>query len=185
MTSRHRPPSGTHDGPEKTVVLGPGDFHFGHGRTRISTLLGSCVSLILWHPRKKIGGMCHYMLSERQRPADTPLDGRFAAEAFELFLHHVAIAATRPSDYEAKLFGGASMFAYEDKAPLLTTDIGQINIDYGHALLKHHNIPLVAEHVGGNGRRNLHFDIWTGDAWLAFPEGEGAAIKNTGGKHHD
>lgn len=51
------------------VVLKPGDFYFGGGATRISTLLGSCVSMTLWHPRRKIGGMCHYMLP--------------AAEAFE------------------------------------------------------------------------------------------------------
>ena len=35
------------DTPEniETVLLRPGDFHFGGGNTRISTLLGSCVSL--------------------------------------------------------------------------------------------------------------------------------------------
>ncbi len=58
----HRPPPT--DTPEdvETVVLRPGDFHFGGGHTRISTLLGSCVSITLWHPRRLIGGMCHYMM---------------------------------------------------------------------------------------------------------------------------
>jgi len=44
------------------VVLGPGDLYFGDRRTRIRTLLGSCVAVTLWHPKAQIGGMCHYMM---------------------------------------------------------------------------------------------------------------------------
>ena len=162
----------------KIVTLGPGDFHFDHGRTRISTLLGSCVSITLWHPRKRIGGMCHYMLAERERQEDSPLDGRFATEAFELFLHHVDIAGTRPSEYQAKLFGGANMFTDEQGQRM---DIGSRNIEVAHQLLESRNVALIAEHVGGNGRRKLHFDLWSGDVWLAFPDGEGAEIRSRRG----
>jgi chemotaxis protein CheD len=93
MTSRPHP---TPEGVE-TVVLGAGDFHFGGGRTRISTLLGSCVSITLWHPRQRIGGMCHFMMTERQRAPDIALDGRYADEAFALFLQHVERAGTQAS----------------------------------------------------------------------------------------
>jgi chemotaxis protein CheD len=73
----------------REVFLNPGEFHFGDGKTRISTLLGSCVSITLWHPRKRIGGMCHFMLTERRPSPDMPLDGRFGSEAFAMFLQHV------------------------------------------------------------------------------------------------
>ena len=160
----------------RTVVLSPGDFYFGGGHTRISTLLGSCVSITLWHPRKRIGGMCHYMMTERTRTPDTPLDGRYATEAFELFLQHVEQAGTRPSEYQAKLFGGANMFQEINGSRM---DIGARNIDYGHRLLASKHIALIAEHVAGSGRRKLHFDLWSGDVWLAFPEGAGAEIRNS------
>ena len=158
-----------------TVILRPGDFHFGGGRTRISTLLGSCVSITLWHPRKRIGGMCHYMMTDRSRSPEIELDGRYATEAFDLFLMHVEKAGTRASEYQAKLFGGANMFAGTKSGKM---DIGSRNIEHGRKLLASKNIALVAEHVGGNGRRKLHFDIWNGDVWLAFPEGAGAEIRN-------
>lgn len=161
-----------------TVVLRPGDFHFGSGHTRISTLLGSCVSITLWHPRKRIGGMCHYMMTERNRLPDAPLDGRYAVEAFALFLQHVETANTRPSEYQAKLFGGANMFKGTQGDGM---DIGARNIEYAHRLLASQNITLMAEHVAGSGRRKLHFDIWSGDVWLAFPEGAGAEIRSTYG----
>ena len=163
---------------QETVVLGAGDFYFGGGKTRISTLLGSCVSITLWHPRKHIGGMCHYMMTERNRAADVPLDGRYALEAFELFLRHVERAGTQPSEYQAKLFGGANMFKQSKSGNM---DIGARNVAFGHRLLESRHIVLVAEHVAGSGRRKLHFDLWTGDVWLAFPEGEDARIRSSHG----
>ena len=164
---------------ENSVVLSAGDFYFGGGHTRISTLLGSCVSITLWHPRKRIGGMCHYMMTERVRTPEIPLDGRYATEAFELFLQHVEQAGTRPSEYQAKLFGGANMFQEKNSSRM---DIGARNIEYGHRLLASRHIALIAEHVAGSGRRKLHFDVWSGDVWLAFPEGADATIRNSYGR---
>lgn len=161
----------------REVFLNPGEFYFGEGHTRISTLLGSCVSITLWHPRRRIGGMCHYMLTERSRKSDT-LDGRFGSEAFELFLQHVEAAGTRPSEYQAKLFGGANMLASPTGK---TMDIGPRNIAHGRALLASRNIALMVEHVGGSGRRKLHFDVWSGDVWLAFPQGSNAQIRSAHG----
>ena len=68
----------------REVFLQPGGFYFGGGRTRISTLLGSCISITLWHPARRIGGMCHFMLPTRGQPAGAPLDGRYADEALAL-----------------------------------------------------------------------------------------------------
>ncbi|MBL8511280.1 MAG: chemotaxis protein CheD, partial [Betaproteobacteria bacterium] len=51
------------------IFLQPGEFYFGDADTRIRTLLGSCVSITMWHPTRRIGGMCHYMLPTRGRVA--------------------------------------------------------------------------------------------------------------------
>lgn len=165
-----------------SVFLEPGEFHFCGGHERISTLLGSCVSITLWHPHKRIGGMCHYMLTERKepraRPAHAPLDGRYASEAFTLFMEHIKAAGTRPSEYQAKLFGGANMFSSDRSNSL---EIGTRNIDYGRKLLASSNIALMAEHVGGSGRRKLHFELWSGHVWLSFPAGSGAQFRKSHG----
>ena len=173
----HRPPPT--DTPEdvETVVLRPGDFHFGGGHTRISTLLGSCVSITIWHPRRLIGGMCHYMMPERDRRDGCALDGRYASEALALFLMQVEKEGTRPSEYQAKIFGGANMFGQKTDAKL---DIGRRNIEAAHRFLAAQHITVMAEHIGGSGRRKLHFDVWSGNVWLAFPEGADARIRS----HH-
>lgn len=165
----------------ETVVLHAGDFYFGGGHTRISTLLGSCVSISLWHPRLRIGGMCHYMMEARPRPSDEALDGRYGSEAFLMFLQHISRSGTQPGDYQAKLFGGGNMFnAERGRNP----EIGARNIECGKQFLADYKIPLISSHVGGSGRRKLHFDLWTGDVWLAFPEGEGAHVHSHRGKHN-
>lgn len=115
--------------------------------------------------------MCHYMMTERRRGQGDPLDGRYAVEAFALFLQHVEAAGTRPAEYQAKLFGGANMF---NTTKMM--NVGQKNITCGRSILASRSIELVAEHVAGTGRRKLHFDLWSGNAWLAFPEGRDAQV---------
>jgi chemotaxis protein CheD len=90
--------------------------YFGGGRTRISTLLGSCISITLWHPARRIGGMCHFMLPTAASPP-APLDGRYADEALALFDRAVATAASQPADYQVKVFGGGNMLTHPGTAP--------------------------------------------------------------------
>lgn len=53
-----------------------GQLYFGTQAGTVRTLLGSCVALVLWHPQRRIGAMCHYLLPGRQRRDGSP-DARF------------------------------------------------------------------------------------------------------------
>lgn len=146
------------------ITLKPGEFHFGGGRTRIHTLLGSCVAITLWHPTKLIGGMCHYLLSTRglnQRLSE----GHYADEAVQLFLHEIRRAHTRPQEYEVKLFGGGNMFeALRDRGGAV--NVSQSNIQSGALLLRQHGFRIKATDVGGNGHRKIYLELWNGDVWV-------------------
>lgn len=48
------------------VYLLPGEYFVGDARYRIRTVLGSCVSITLWHRPLRIGAMSHFLLSERE-----------------------------------------------------------------------------------------------------------------------
>jgi chemotaxis protein CheD len=98
------------------VFLQPGEFYFGEGKTRIRTLLGSCVAITLWHPRLHLGGMSHYVLpNRRHRKKHEPLDGRYADEVMEMFMRELRHSHTKPGEYEVKIFGGGRMFQHEGK----------------------------------------------------------------------
>lgn len=154
------------------IFLNPGEFYFGDQATRIRTLLGSCVSITMWHPHKRIGGMCHYMLPSRGAKAGKKLDGKYADEALQLFLHEIRAAGTWPEDYQVKLFGGGSMLSLRSQATLTQQegeqcrDVPCRNIQSAHRLIRHYGFTLTAEHLGGSGHRQLMFDIGTGDAWV-------------------
>lgn len=149
--------------PIDDIFLHPGEFYFGFAPGRIGTLLGSCVSVTLWHPRRRIGGMCHILLHGRRRGDGEALDPRYADETIELFVRELRRHGLAPGECQAKLFGGGRMFSGQLLGPL---EIGRRNIEATRSALAEHGLPIVAEHVGGTGRRRLNFDLSTGDVWL-------------------
>ena len=153
------------------IFLQPGDYFWGDADTRIRTILGSCVSLILWHPTKKEGGMCHMMLPARpnKRAPHEPLDGKYGNEAWELFRMDLERTKTKPSEYVVKMFGGASMF---DIDPMPGSNIhhklnmGERNIEMAKKIIIENKLNLVSNNVGGTNSRRIHFDVWSGNVWL-------------------
>lgn len=149
------------------VFLTPGEFHFAGGDLRIRTLLGSCVSITLWHPGLRVGGMCHYMLPSRRGYQSGRLgkpDGRYADEAILLFLQELESRGTRPEEYVAKMFGGGNQFPGTTTSAAL--DISQSNVTAGLRLLQQHRFVLTRQHIGGTGFRRLSLDVATGEVRL-------------------
>ncbi len=160
------------------IFLQPGEFYFGDRDTRIRTLLGSCVSITMWHPRLLIGGMCHFLLPSRGARKSGALDGRYADEALEMFIRETRVAGTRPQEYEVKLFGGGNMFpgnghGREIKLSLSAdTDNDNCrsvpckNVQAARMLVEQHGFSIAAQHLGGAGHRQILFDIWSGYVWV-------------------
>ncbi|MEV4641786.1 chemotaxis protein CheD [Actinoplanes sp. NPDC049548] len=146
------------------VFLNPGDFRFAAAGTRLHTLLGSCVAITVWHPQRRIGGMCHYLLPSRQAGAEgAGLDGRFADDAVALFRREVDRHGTHPGEYEVKVFGGADQFPHI-AGPL--TGVAGRNAGAALDLLARNGFRVDACQVGGHGSRRIVFDLNTGHVWL-------------------
>ncbi|BFM05772.1 chemotaxis protein CheD [Halioxenophilus aromaticivorans] len=176
---------------ERKVVLHAGEYCFTSAGTHVHTLLGSCISITLWHPELKIGGMCHFALPERTSNgtgigngigtiAAQPrkLDPRYAEDCIALFLRSVRRNNTDITEYEAKIFGGGNMY---EKYP--SVDIGMVerlpvgekNTLAAFTLLTELSVDIAVAHVGEFGYRRIIFDVATGDVWVKFkPIGPGA-----------
>lgn len=150
------------------VFLQPGEFYWGDADTRIRTILGSCVAVTIWHPKKQVGGMCHIILPQRcathKRQASADKSAKYADEAITLMMDEMAKIKVRPRDCQVKVFGGSNMF------PKLHIDhkhnIGDRNL---HAVLMHladNDFMVSANHYGGEDSRYIIFDIWSGFAWV-------------------
>jgi len=151
------------------IFLRPGEWHWGDTDTRIRTILGSCVALCFWHPKLKIGGMCHYLLpSRRSKTESDPFDGKYGEEALEMMLEAMKTSKTAPKDYHLKIFGGANMFS--DIIPDGGINVGKKNIELAESIAAKYGFSLQAKNVGGIGHRSILLDLWSGDVWLKKPK---------------
>jgi len=158
------------------IFLQPGDFYFGDVNTRIRTILGSCVSITMWHPTRMIGGMCHFLLPTRPKSSGAALNGHYADEAMKMFLQEIKTAKTHPSEYRVKVFGGGNMFNHLKKEKSANPgdkqfdmDVPGRNVQVARSLITSSGFRIEAEDMGGNGHRQLIFDIWSGDVWVRKP----------------
>lgn len=160
------PYTASHDDPARRksiieVALHPGEYAVATAGQRISTLLGSCVAITLWHPHHRIGAMCHYVLPSRRRQAGEKFDGRYGEEAMDLLLGGLSALRVNLADCKAKLFGGGRLLA----APQYL-DVGRMNGEAARSILRRHGIPVVAESLFGVCYRRLRFDVSTGEVWM-------------------
>lgn len=143
------------------VFLQPGEYAVGKAGCRISTVLGSCVSITLWHPQQRVGAMSHFLLPRREPEGALAPDGRYGEEAMWLMLRALARLEVDVAGCQAKIFGGGNMFpAHAAPAP-----IGHKNGEAARALVRACGIGIVAEHLFGSGHRQIRFDVATGNVW--------------------
>jgi chemotaxis protein CheD len=145
------------------IFLQPGEHYTGDADCRIRTLLGSCVSITLWHPIRRIGSMSHFLLSNRGGEVSRELDGRYAEESLSLMLRDLARERVAPQECQAKLFGGGNMFPKHRQAGAL--NVGQKNGEAARRLMLSHGISVVSESLFGVGHRQIIFDLRTGHVW--------------------
>lgn len=141
------------------ITLRPGEHYVGRGKATLYTLLGSCVSIILWQPALRVGAMSHFLLGTRHREPDTPLDGRYGDEAMQLMLRDLTHHRARLRDCQARLVGGGDMFPNG----VHVMDIGRRNGEAARELLLRHGLAPCGEHLFGQGHRQVQFNLNTGE----------------------
>ena len=147
-----------------TVVLMPGEHFAGDQRHRSHTLLGSCVSIILWHPRLRIGAMSHFVLAGAGPRESDALNGRYGEDALALMTQDLRALGVNATDCQAKVFGGGAMFDAGIRARL--PDVGRKNGEAAKKMLLAQRIPIVSESLFDAGHRNIAFNIRTGEVWM-------------------
>jgi chemotaxis protein CheD len=141
------------------LTLMPGQMYFGGRARSLRTLLGSCLAITLWHPGRKIGGMCHFLLPSRARKPGDVLDGRYGDEAMEAMLALLQLTRTEPSEYIAHLYGGADTLP---GGAGLRFNVGERNIEQGWILVDRHGFRLDGVDVGEDVPRTVTLELATG-----------------------
>jgi len=163
---------------DKKVTLHAGEYCFDTAGTHVHTLLGSCISITIWHPLLRIGGMCHFALaSPVGRSLGSRLDPRYAEDCIELFKRSADRNGTQLKSYEIKIFGGGNMYKklpYNGLEEVENQPVGDKNVAAAATLLMNEGVDILVAHVGEFGYRRIVFDISTGDVWVRFTAARGA-----------
>ena len=119
----------------------------------ITTLLGSCVAVMLYDAALQVKGMNHFLLPTSCAQGTSC---RFGLYAMEAMLNEMYKLGCRKENISAKIAGGANIV--HD----LSDNIGERNVLFARQFCRSEGIRIVAENVlGNNGRvvmldRNFH-----------------------------
>ncbi len=121
--------------------------------------IGSCVTIVIHDPVKRIGGLAHPLLPRFQDGKDKGSGGKYVDTAIYLMVDELEELGGRKGRMRASLVGGAQMFFHGEVNP---ADIGRRNVEAARVTLRAEGIPIAFEDVGGNRGKTVAFDTRTG-----------------------
>ena len=144
------------------IKVGMADLNVCKSPDMITTLgLGSCVGITLYDPVSKIGGLAHVMLPDSTAIRNNSNIAKFADTGIDELLKRVIAAGANKTRLQAKIAGGAKMFAVSG-----TSDMGRIgdrNAEAARAKLKELGIRLLVDETGLNFGRTIELYCETGE----------------------
>jgi len=163
----------TDSGDLPTIVsVGIGQWAVAAAPTRIRTLLGSCVGIVLYDRLARLGCLAHIVLPAAHGSVDHP--GKYADTAIPMLIadfNRRLVGKARPR-LIAKLVGGAKMFQMDPGVPENSgLNIGRRNQEAIEQILKTLTIPIIARDVGGSAGRRLTLDTTSGMVTVRVPGG--------------
>ncbi len=143
----------------KTHYLFPGTIFAHKEQHLVTTVLGSCVAVCLWHPKAEIGGINHYLLPLwNGEGLPTPKYGNIAISRLIEKVRRIA----GEGELVAKVFGGASMWTRTEGA----LAVGERNVELAFNVLAEEKIKVTSQDVWGELGRKIIFDTKTGSVLL-------------------
>jgi chemotaxis protein CheD len=144
------------------IYLKPGELMISEEAVLVTTVLGSCISVTMFHPQTGTAAICHAM-----QPCS---DGSESFKYVDSSVQHMVICFSRRKirlvEIQVKLFGGADMFRSTASSMRSLTTIGRQNISVATECLKAHGLVPAATDVGGRKGRKLIFKTDTGTVFL-------------------
>ena len=143
------------------IKVGMADLKVCKSPDGLTTLgLGSCVGVALRDPITKVGGLLHAMLPDSTVMQQDKSVEKFVDSGLEELVKQMVKAGARRNRLEAKLAGGAKMFAFQRNLAL--TDVGDRNAEAARKKLRAMGIRLLAEDCGLNYGRTVIYYPETG-----------------------
>ncbi len=146
-----------------TIGIGGLEVSADRGVVLITHGLGSCIAVIAYDPRLKVGGMLHFQLPTSSlspdRAAESP--GTFADTGIPLLFERMYALGSRKADIIVKAAGGGNF--HNDNG---TFDIGRRNHTMMRKIFWKAQVLVKAEDVGGSKSRTARLFVDTGQVTI-------------------
>jgi chemotaxis protein CheD len=151
------------------IYLKAGEMHFSEQSVVVLTVLGSCLSVTMFHRKLAMGAICHGFLPQcrgRKSCDDGCIEGfTYVDCAIRKMLTQFDRFDVKRCELEVKVFGGADMFdAVRDGKK--TFSIGKLNISTASKVLEQEGLSVISMDVGGTRGRKIYFHTRTGEVLL-------------------
>ena len=114
---------------------------------KITTVLGSCVSVCIYDTRLKYGGINHYLLPVCTSNTVAKCGNKAISSLIEKMIAH----GSKRIDLIAKIVGGANMLIND------RFSVGTKNVMIANKVLQNEKIAVLESNIGGNFGRKLIF----------------------------
>lgn len=145
---------------KQKVYLNIGEAYFTSGNYEIRTILGSCVSVCLFHEKTKLSAINHILLPGSMDKLEEKQSLRYGITAMELLINEFVKMGISRNHLKAKIFGGSQSLN------LKTNNVGSKNIIFVKDFLQTEKIPIISEDTGGELYRKLVFHTDNFDVFI-------------------
>lgn len=151
------------------IYLKAGEILFSDKPHVVLTVLGSCLSVTLFHRRSGLNAICHGLLPHCRERDGCNGECRGMAKYVECslswMLKRFRQARVALGELEVKVFGGADMFGKSpaERGPI---SVGKQNIATAQKIIETEGLTVASMDVGGSQGRKLFFNTQTGEVML-------------------
>ncbi len=145
---------------KQKIRIHVGQFFASDRPSVISTILGSCVSVCLFDPAARFGGMNHILYSGEGLDSFDD-SARFGINAMEQLINELVSFGAVRKRLIAKVFGGGNILGLSKDRQQ-----GLKNVEFVLAFLKMDKIKVTGQNTGGRFSRKLFFHTDTCEVLL-------------------
>ncbi|MFO7812004.1 MAG: chemotaxis protein CheD [Pelovirga sp.] len=148
------------------IYLEPGELSVQFEAVEVSTILGSCIAVVLYSSSHMAGAICHAMLPyNHKNPGQVSrTDFKYVDSSIHYMVDCLEAHKIKRQQLIAKVFGGGDVL--RAVAGIRAKTVGQQNIEAAFAVLDSYRLPVTAKDLGGEQGRKLIFYPHTGQVFL-------------------
>lgn len=151
---------------ENKIFLEAGEGILTRKPQKIVTILGSCLSITMFHKASGYAGMTHSLYPTCGNEANSKMlfdeAYKYVDCSFNKLAAHFLKKKINIHEVEIKIFGGGEVIEGNNTK---TMSVGRQNINMIEQIIKENKIEIKAADTGGTKGRKIIFDTSTGDVF--------------------